>query len=56
MIRITVYFCDICLAGAGGEQQRSTDQNEENSGFFQCKHWRLLDVVFIRESSGERWT
>src|ERR1043166_6269500 len=35
-IRIAVNFCDVCLAGAGGEQQCTTDQNEENSGFFQC--------------------
>src|SRR5689334_14192785 len=41
-IRVRVYFSDVGLAGAGGEQQRARDQNEKDSGFLQCNHKHLL--------------
>src|SRR6185369_12354360 len=37
-IRISVDFPDVCLAGAGSEQQRRADQDEENSSLFQYDH------------------
>src|SRR4029078_4801954 len=55
-VGIGVDLRDIGLARAGCQEARCASQHDENSDFLQCKHWRLLDVVFIRESSGERWT